>query len=155
MDGETTMNGNGRLHTKMPDVAGSVSELTHNVIELSELQARLLALDIKKSSRRTRTCLTLAIIGVCLLLGTMPVALLALAYLFVEQLGWSHAAALGVAALVGLVVAALVGGTAWGMVRSGLISLERSREELSRNIDWLKSTLRAHGQSAADKPRNY
>jgi hypothetical protein len=156
MDGEKKMNGNGRLRTKIPDVAGSVSDLTHDVVELTELQAKLLMLDVKKSSRRTRTCLILAIVGICFLLGTIPVALAALAQLLVEQLGWSQAAAFGVAALAGLVLAGLAAGAAWGIIKSGLMSLERSREEFSRNIDWLKSTLKNRGQQpAADKPRSY
>ncbi len=147
------MNGNGRLRTKMPDVAGSVSELTHDVIEISELQAKLFVMDVKKSSRRTRTCLVLAVIGACLLLGTIPVALFALAQLLVEQLQWSQSAALGAATLVGLVLAASAAGAAWAMVKSGLVSLQRSREEFARNIDWLKSTLRNRGQAAAGKQR--
>jgi hypothetical protein len=73
MDGETKMNGNGRLRSKVPDVAGSVSGLTHDVIELSELQAKLFMLDLKRSSQRTRTCLILAVVSACLLLGTIPI----------------------------------------------------------------------------------
>lgn len=147
------MNGNGRYPTKIPNVAASVSELTHDVIELTELQARLLMLDFKKSSERTRTCLILGVVGVCLLLGTIPVALLALAELLVEQLEWSRAAALGVATLVGLALSAIVAAVAWGYVKQGLISLDRSREELNRNIAWLKSTLRNSGEpGAADRP---
>ena len=147
------MNGNGRLHTKMPDVAGNFAELAHDVIELSELQSQLLMLDLKKSSQRMRTCLILGITGICLLLGTIPVVLLALAQLLAEQLGWSQAAGLAVAALVGLGLAAIVVGAAWAIFRSGLISLERSRNELNRNIAWIKSTLRSRGEArAAEKP---
>ena len=101
------MNGNGRQRAQMPDVAGSVSGLTHDVIELAELQSQLLMLDLKKSTQKTRTCLILAIIGVCLLLASLPVALMALAALLVEQLEWSQSAALGVATLVGLVLAGI------------------------------------------------
>jgi hypothetical protein len=92
-------------------------------------------------------------VSICLLLGTIPVALFSLAYLFVEQLEWSQALALAIAALVGLALAAIVGGTAWAIVRAGLVSLERSREEFSRNIDWLKTALRNRAQfPAAEKP---
>jgi hypothetical protein len=132
----------------MPDVAGSVSGLTHDVIELAELQAKLVALDLKKSSQRTRTVLVLAILGICFVLGTIPVALTALAHLLAEQLGWAQSAAFGVAALAGIVLAAIVLGTAWAMIKSGLISLERSREELARNLDWLKSTLKSRGAAS-------
>jgi uncharacterized membrane protein YciS (DUF1049 family) len=146
LDGEKKMNGNGRYQTRMPDVAGSVSGLTHDVIELGELQAKLLALDLKKSSRKTRTCLILAVIGICVLLGSIPVALLALAEVLVEQLEWSRSAALGVATLVGLLLTAIFAGAAYAIVRSGLLSLQRSREEFNNNIAWIKSTLRDRGQ---------
>ena len=156
MDGETKMNGNGRYCTKPPNVAASVSELTNDVIELTELQAQLFVLDLRKSAHKARTCLILSVVGICLLLGSIPVALMALAYLLVEQFAWSRAAGFGVATLVGLLLSAMVVGVAWGYIKDGLVSLDRSREELNRNIAWLKSTLRKRGQAhAADKPLRY
>lgn len=143
------MNGNGRHRTQMPDVAGSVSELTRDVIELGELQTQLLLLDLKKSSQKMRTCLILAIIAVCLLLASLPVALFALAELLHEQLEWSRAAAFGVATLTGLLLSAIFAGVAYSIVRNGLLSLERSRDEFNRNIAWIKSTLRNRGQYSA------
>jgi hypothetical protein len=143
------MNGNGRHRTQMPDVAGSVSGLTHDVIELAELQTQLLALDLKKSTQKTRTCLILAVVAACLLLASLPVALLALAEVFVEQLEWSRAAALGVATLVGLVLAGIFAGAAYGIMRSGLVSIQRSRDEFNRNIAWIKSTLKDQGRYSA------
>jgi hypothetical protein len=143
------MNGNGRHRTQMPDVAGSVSGLTHDVIELAELQTQLLMLDLKKSTQKTRTCLILAVIAVCLLLASLPVALVALAALLVEQLEWSQSAALGVATLVGLVLAGIFAVAAYGIVRSGLLSIERSRDEFNRNIAWIKSTLKERGRYSA------
>lgn len=140
------MTGNGRYREPVPDVVGSFSGLTHDVIELSELQAKLFALDIKNSTQRTRTCLILAIIGVCLLLASIPVALLTLAELLVEQLDWSRAAALGTATLVGVVLSAVFAGAAYLLVRKGLFSLERSRDELNRNLSWIKTTLRDRQQ---------
>ena len=141
------MNTNGRYQTKSPDVAASVSDLTHDVIELAELQAQLLMFDVKKSSERTRTFLILGVVAICMLLGTIPVALFALAQLLVEQLEWSQAAGLGVATLVGLLICGILGGFAWSCMKEGLISLERSREELNHNITWIKSTLRSRGQA--------
>jgi hypothetical protein len=147
------MNGNGRMREKGPNMAASVSDLTHDVIELSELQIQLLKLDLQKSSQRTRTCLVLAVLGACLLLGAIPVALLALAELLVAQLAWSRAAGLCVATLVGLALAAVALIAAWVRIHNGLISLQRSRDELQRNIDWIKSTLRSRGQPhAPEKP---
>jgi uncharacterized membrane protein YqjE len=143
------MNGNGRHRTQMPDVAGSVSGLTHDVIELAELQTQLFMLDLKKSTQKTRTCLILAVVAVCLLLASLPVALVALAALLVEQLEWSQAASLGVATLVGLVLAGIFAGAAYGIVRSGLISIRRSKDEFNRNIAWIKSTLKEQRRYSA------
>jgi uncharacterized membrane protein YqjE len=143
------MNGNGRQRKQMPDVAGSVSGLTHDVIELAELQTRLLKLDLQKSTQKTRTCLILAVIGACLLLASLPVALVALAALLVEQFEWSQSAALGVATLVGLVLAGIFAGAAYGIARSGLFAIDRSRDEFNRNIAWIKSTLKDQGRYRA------
>jgi uncharacterized membrane protein YqjE len=157
VDGETKMIGNGRYPGKTPNVAASVGDLTHDVIELSELQAQLLTLDVKQSVAKARACLVLAVIGACMLLGTIPVALLALAALLVEQLDWSYAGAAAVAALAGLLIAGVVFGVAYGYIKKGLVSFDRSREELRRNIAWVKSALRTRGQAAqpAEQPLNY
>jgi hypothetical protein len=139
------MIGNGRYHEKTPNVAASVSDLTHDVIELSELQMQLLSLDAKHSVANAKACIMMAVIGASLLLGTIPVALLAIAALFVEQLEWSYALSIGVATGIGILLAATVLGVAYGYVKNGLVSFERSREELQRNIAWLKSTLKTRG----------
>jgi uncharacterized membrane protein YqjE len=155
------MTGNGRHNGKVPNVAASVSDLTHDVIELSELQVQLVALDAKHSMQKARACLVMAVIGAAMLLGTIPVALLTIAALLVETLEWSYAASAGVATLVGLVITAIVMGVAYGYVKNGLVSFDRSTEELRRNIAWLKSTLRTRGHAekagsrAADHPITY
>jgi hypothetical protein len=144
------MTGNGRYHAdgKMPNVAASVSDLTHDIIELSELQAQLVALDLKQSMEKARTTLILAVAGACVALGTIPVALLALAALLYEQLQWSIAGSVATAMAVGLLIAGVVLGIAYGYIKQGLVSMERSREELRRNISWLKTTLRTRGHTA-------
>jgi hypothetical protein len=155
------MIGNGRYHGKAPNVAASVSDLTHDVIELSELQAQLLSLDAKQSVEKAKACLVLAVIGASVLLGTIPVALLAIAAIFVEQLEWSYAAAIGLATGIGLLIAAIVTGVAYGYVKNGLVSFDRSRVELQRNIAWLKSTLKSRGHveraaaETAERPINF
>ncbi len=44
------MNTNGRARITEPNVATSFSDLTHDVIELAELQTQLLGQDLKKSA---------------------------------------------------------------------------------------------------------
>jgi len=142
------MNTDGRGKTERPNVATSFSELTHDAIELAELQAQLFALDVKETSESTKTSLILAIVGSCLLLGTIPIALIALAELLIEQLDWSHAVSYGVATLVGILVSAGILATAFARFRSGLSSMKRSREELSRNIAWIKTSLRSRASAS-------
>jgi hypothetical protein len=141
------MSTNGRSQNNEPGVATSFSGLTHDVVELAELQAQLFALDVKQTSEKTKTSLLLAVVGVCALLGSIPVALYALAELLREQLEWSAAASFGVATLVGILVSASILAAAWVQFKTGLVTMRRSREELSRNIAWVKSSLRSRAQA--------
>lgn len=160
------MIGNGRHNSngnsKAPNVAASVSDLTHDVIELAELQTQLFSLDAKQSVSKARACFVMAVVGVAMLLGTIPVALLTVAALLVEQAAWSWAAAAGMATFIGLLITAGVLGVAYAYVKNGLLNFDRSREELRRNLGWVKSTLRTRGsaeklaaRAAAEHPINY
>lgn len=141
------MNTNGRAHNTEPNVVTSFSELAHDAIELAELQTQLFALDVKDTSRGARTGLCLAAAGFTVLLGSFPVALVALAVVLIEHRGWSHAGGFGMATLVGVVVAAALLTAAWRTLRTSVVTLHRSGEELNRNITWLKSNLRNRSQS--------
>ncbi len=140
------MSTNGRARNNEPNVAASFSDLAHDVIELTELQANLFALDVKDTSRSTRTALILGVSGVVVLLGTIPVALVSLAALLIEQLGWSNAAGFGAATLVGVLLGAGILAAAWSRFRTSAVTLHRSRDELRRNIAWVKSSLRNRAQ---------
>jgi hypothetical protein len=143
------MNTNGRSTENDPNVTAGVRGLAFDAVELAELQGQLFVLDVKIASRQARIGLVFGTIGVCLLLGCIPVALFALAEVFVARLGWSQAAALAVAAAIGLAASAVAGAVAWRRLRAGLASLQRSRDELNRNITWIKSNLRR------DTPTSY
>ncbi|HEX3598876.1 MAG TPA: phage holin family protein [Lacipirellulaceae bacterium] len=143
------MSTNGRARSEEPSVATSFSELTHDVIELAELQAQLFSLDLKESSQSTRTSLLFAVVSVCLLLGTVPAALIALAETLVREFGWSAPAGFGVATLTGLLVSAGFGAAAWSRFRAGVVTMRRSRDELSRNVAWIKASLRNRAQGTS------
>jgi hypothetical protein len=145
------MNTNGHTRTETPNVATSFAGLTHDVIELAELQAQLLALDVKSTSRKARTSLILVIVGVCLLLGTIPIALATVAQVLIQQFGWSPMAGFASASLLGALLSAGMLGAAWSRFRSGIVTMHRSREEFNRNIAWVKSSLRTSASSAQDK----
>jgi hypothetical protein len=146
---QTEVNSNGNARAAEHNVAASFSGLAHDAIELAELQAQLLKLDAQAAARNGGISAALLIGGACLLLGCVPVALLALAEVFVAQFGWSRTGALGAAAAIGLAISATAGAAAWYRLRRALASLQRSRDELNRNIAWLKSNLKR------DKSTNY
>jgi len=141
------MSTNGRASGDSPNVATSFAELTHDVIELAELQAKLLSHDVKRTSQNAKIALALCVIGLCVLLGCIPVALITIAEVLIATTRMSVAPSYAVATLIGLMVS---GGTlAYGLIRfkNGVVALDRSRDELHRNIGWLKSTLRNRGHS--------
>jgi hypothetical protein len=146
LDGETQMSTNGQSRNESPNVATSFAGLTHDVIELAELQAQLLALDVKSTSQKARTSFILVAVGVCMLLGTVPIALVTVAELLVQQFGWSRAAGFATATLLGVLLAAGILGAAWSRFRAGVVTMQRSREEFNRNIAWVKSSLRSRAQ---------
>jgi hypothetical protein len=144
------MNTNGRVRSDDPNVATSFSGLAHDVIELGELQAQLLRLDVKNTSRNARGAFVLTVAGASFLLSSISVGLFALAALLVETLGWSQSAADIVAALVGIVLGLAVLAAAWHFWQSGFGALKRSRDELSRNIAWIKTSLRKRADTTPD-----
>jgi hypothetical protein len=139
----------GRSRPDQPGVASSFAELTSNAIELAELQAQLFSLDVKQTSQSAGISVALVIGSVCMLLGTIPVVLIAIAQLFIEKLLWSQAAGYGVAALIGILASAGIGAVAYTRFSSGMATMKRSREEFNRNIAWLKSNLRSRTQAGA------
>jgi hypothetical protein len=153
MDCETKMNTNGRVRDEVPNVATSFSGLAHDVIELGELQAQLFVHDVKCTTRKTRTSLILGVVGVCILLGSVPVLLIALGELFIEQFGWSQSAGLAVSALIGIAVSLGILALGWNRFNVGLDSIQRSRDEFSRNIAWIKASLRSQPPPMVDVKR--
>lgn len=136
------LNTNGRTPPSAAKVAESFSGLAHDAIELAELQARLLKLDAQAAARNGGASAALAVLAVCLLLGCMPVALIALAETFVARFDWSRPGAYAASAAIGIALSAGAGFAAWQRIRTALASLQRSRDELNRNIAWIKSNLK-------------
>jgi len=149
------MNTNGRVRDEEPNVATSFAGLAHDVIELGELQAQLFVHDVKSTAQKTRTSLLLGVIGACVLLGSVPVLLFAVAELCVEQLGWPRSAGFGLAAVIGVGASAALLAAAWNRLSVGLNAMQRSRDELSRNIAWIKSSLRSQSSSKPELSRGY
>ncbi|MBA3314216.1 MAG: phage holin family protein [Planctomycetota bacterium] len=134
----------GRRESPSEGVRNGVSGLVHDVLTLAELQFKLLGVDAKAASGRA--IMPTALIGAAAVFAAsaLPLLLLALAQLLRDQADWPPALATLTAVVVGLVVAGVLGFLGYRGLRHCLDPLARSRDELNRNITWLKSTLKRH-----------
>ncbi len=131
---------NGR--DKSRRLTGNVAGVIHDITELLELQVKLFAADTRSALRNSMLAVVLIVLAVCTLLGAMPVALMAVAEILVEQAQLSHIEALLVASGAGIGVAVVVLAIAWWRLRRGLQHLHGSFEELDRNVAWIKHVLK-------------
>lgn len=135
--------------TSQPHATKGFSTLARDAIELAELQVKLFKLDSRDAGRNMRATMILSAIALVLLLACLPVVLLAGAEALVEYSQWSRFESLSAVAGGSLVLCGLLGAIGWWKLRQGLTSWQRSNEELSRNVAWLKSTLSHKAQATS------
>jgi len=126
-------------------VAGNAADVLHDVTALAELQAKLLAADLKTTGRRTivpTACLTVA---ACLLLGLVPIVLFGVGELMLEYTELSLAIALFLASGLALFLAGVFAVVGWLTLKNVFRELESSTTELKQNISWIKQTLKNGG----------
>jgi uncharacterized membrane protein YqjE len=149
MANQATMTGNG--HAAAARCGGResspVSHIAYDVLELSELQGRLALLDLEDSTARIRNALIFIAAGAIVLWMACLIGLVTAAYALVEVAGWDRWMAFGAVALGALVLSLLLLFVAWRCWRRGLFTWDRSRDELHKNLTWLKAAL--SGQHAA------
>ena len=102
---------------------------------------------------RIATPIVLAVIGGALLLGSLPVLLLAIAASLI-LLGIGLATALFIAFLIGTVLGTIALAIARSRLRNAFVAFQRSREELAQNIRWIKGALSAAGRASQAAERN-
>lgn len=137
-------------------VAHNVNELKRDLLTLLRLQLELLAADTSECGRRLRIPVLWLAVAAAVGLGAVPVALLAGAA-GLAAAGLHAAIAQAIAALVGLAAAAGMGLYAWHKFRSAVAVLQRSRDELQRNIESLKELFMQDwtGSTVADGAPGY
>jgi Putative Actinobacterial Holin-X, holin superfamily III len=116
------------------------------VVTLAELQANLAARNLEETARMATMPIGLIVLSVTVLAAAVTVALIGSALLVASALkihqGWAMILTAGVAtALAG--PAAVLG---LGRLRSSFDSFRPSREELRRNLTWLRAVLISRGR---------
>jgi hypothetical protein len=154
MVGETTMNRcNGSTPSPPNGVAKDLGELTHDIVSLAELQFALFRIDCREGLKRLLIPVVLLLLAGIMAAGTVPVVLLLIADLLV-QAGLSRAAALSIAALSGFIVAVGIGVLGWSYLRGVVRVFARSREELTRNMTWIKHALKRPERKESPQPQD-
>jgi len=138
---------NGKPEAPARAIGRNVSEFAHDFTALADLQLKLLSVDMKQAMRRLRLPTILAIVAGALALGTIPVILLGIGYLFIEYAELSVAWSFLLTALLSLIVVAILLGVAYARIRGSMSILNRSRDEFIRNVNWIKMVLQ-HPRSA-------
>lgn len=142
MDDQAKVNGNGSGES----VVGSIADLGNDVATLAELQLKLASLDFNEAKGRALIPLSLVVVGLVALLSSVPVALGGLALLVAQllsiSLGWAFLLVAGVTMLLAGVIVALAG----RRLGASLESFRRSRDELVRNISWVRTVLVLSGR---------
>jgi uncharacterized membrane protein YqjE len=129
----------------------NVADVSNNLLELAELQARLARLEVQEGMRPTTRALTGIVVGAFLALFSLVFILVGVAELLVSQLGWDRGVSYLVTAGVALVGGVVLAVISLESLRRQGIRLQRSREEWSRNWKWLRTVLTQSGRSLPNR----
>jgi len=155
MVGETIMNRcNGSTQSPPSGVAKGMGELTHDIVSLVELQFELFRVDCREGLRRILIPVALLMSAGIVAVGTVPIMLILIAEILTQAAGQSRAAAFSIAAMCGFVLAVIMGVAGWFYMRRAVHVFERSREELSRNMAWIKHALKRPALIESQQPED-
>ena len=132
---------NGSPQTAPKALARDVGEFAYDVFTLAELQVQLFTSDMQECGQRVLVPGLVLLCGAALGLACFPVALAALALLFIQVFETSYATGFLLATIVGAISSVLLCVSGWFLVREPLTLLRRSQEELVRNLRWIKKVL--------------
>jgi hypothetical protein len=140
--------GNGvRMTTSPVGLVSNIAEFGNDFATLAELQGQLAVQDARECASRAATPVIAIAVSALLMLAAMPVLLLAAADLISTSAGLSIGLSRLIVAGGSIVIAAVVGSVALGHARRSLESFRRSREELVRNVSWIRTVLVHSGRS--------
>lgn len=139
-------NGNGATEAPQTALRRNMTDVAYDITTLAELQAKLLKADLLEIRDRVIWPMILGVVAAVILLASLPVAMAALAMVFHEEAEFTLASSLGLAALIGLLLAGGIGAGAWFTIRSAFEPIDRSQTELARNVQWIKHVLKHSGR---------
>jgi hypothetical protein len=133
---------NGRGASAPRVVARNLAELSHDVLTLGDLQLRLLWADVAKLLGDLVYPGVLLLVGVVLVLGSVPFALATIAIAIDENSRLTLAQASAFTLAGGLILGAIIALAAVMWIRRGLEPFKRSLAEFDQNLRWVKKILK-------------
>jgi uncharacterized membrane protein YqjE len=122
-------------------LARDAGEFAHDMFTLTELQAQLFIADVQECGQRVFVPALVLLCGLALCLACFPIALAALALLLIQVFEISYAAGFLIAVVLGAILSGLLCVIGWFQVRGRMAVMQRSRQELIRNLHWIKKVL--------------
>lgn len=127
-------------------VVTNVASFGENLLTLTELQARLTAVELGRNIDCIRRAGTVFAAGAVLAVAALPVLLVGSAELLVTELGVKRGFALVYVSTVAIVLGGCLATFAVRRLNQSRLGLPLAAEELNRNINWLRTILRQSGR---------
>jgi hypothetical protein len=129
-------------------VASNVAGFGENVLNMGELQARMAAIELRQNVDALRIVTIVGLVGAILALASLPIVLAGLAELLVTELGFRRGPAFLTVGFASLIVGAVTIVSAALWIRTKRLGFPLSAEEFTRNLAWIRTTLRLSGRPA-------
>ena len=133
---------NGHSEQPATTMTKSVGGFAHDITTLAELQVKLFFADLKEALQHLTWPLVMMLVGAVLAFASLPVVLMGIAYTLIQRAGLAVDVAFLITAAGATFIAAATCLFGWSKMRRSFSSLERSRDELARNVSWIKSALK-------------
>jgi len=130
-------------------VASNVAGFGENVLNMAELQVRMSAIELRQNLEALRIAAAVGLVGAVLALAALPVVFSGIAELLVTELGFRRGPAFLIVGFTSLAIGSLVIVSAGLWVGRKGLGFPLSAEELTRNLNWIRTVLRLSGRQPA------
>ncbi len=134
-------------------VVTNVAEFTENLLTLAELQGRLTSIELKQNVQAVKFGGGLMMVGAVVGIAGLPIALAGIAELLVTMLGMNRGLALLSVAVASFAIAGTCVAIAAARLRASDMGFPLSKEEFTRNLNWVRTVLLHSGRSVQARRR--
>jgi hypothetical protein len=127
-------------------VMSNVASFGENLLTLAELQTRLAAIELRQNVVGVKVAGALLLAGVLFAVAALPILLAGLSELLVLELAIRRGFALLIVAVGALLIGGLLAAVAAALLRRSPLGFPLTTEELTRNIQWIRTVLQHSGR---------